>query len=43
MTFGLGADVLVGNGIKLAGDYQYDTDFLGAPWHRYKLRLESRF
>jgi outer membrane autotransporter protein len=43
MTLGLGTDFLVGNTLKLAADYQYDVDFLGAPWHRYRLRLDSRW
>ncbi len=43
MTVGLGTDFLVGNTLKLAADYQHDVDFVGASWHRFKLRLESRF
>jgi uncharacterized repeat protein (TIGR01451 family) len=43
MTLGLGTDLQIGETLKLAADYQYDVDFLGAPWHRYRLRLDSRW
>ena len=28
---------------KLAFDYQYDVDFLGAAWHRMRVRWQSQF
>jgi uncharacterized repeat protein (TIGR01451 family) len=43
MTLGLGTDLQIGDTLKLAADYQYDVDFLGAPWHRYRLRLDTRW
>jgi len=43
MSFGLGADALVSARHRIAADYQYDVDFLGASWHRYKLRWDSKF
>jgi outer membrane autotransporter protein len=42
-TFGAGTDLVIGNRHRLAFDYQYDVDLLGADWHRFKVRWESRF
>lgn len=42
-TVGVGTDLTIRDQHRLAFDYQYDMDFLGADWHRFKLRWESRF
>jgi uncharacterized repeat protein (TIGR01451 family) len=42
-TFGAGTDLMIRDQHRLALDYQYDVDFLGADWHRFKLRWETRF
>jgi large repetitive protein len=42
-TVGAGSDLVVGNAHRIGFDYQYDADFLGAAWHRYKVKWESRF
>jgi outer membrane autotransporter protein len=42
-TFGVGTDLMIRDQHRLALDYQYDVDFLGADWHRFKVRWESRF
>ena len=42
-TVGVGADLMIGDQHRLAFDYQYDMDFLGADWHRFKVRWETRF
>jgi uncharacterized repeat protein (TIGR01451 family) len=42
-TFGAGTDLMIGDTHRFAFDYQYDVDFLGADWHRFKLRWETRF
>ncbi len=42
-TFGAGTDLMIRDQHRLAFDYQYDVDFLGADWHRFKLRWETRF
>jgi uncharacterized repeat protein (TIGR01451 family) len=43
ISFGVGADTLVSARHRISADYQYDVDFLGSSWHRYKLRWESKF
>ena len=43
MTLGLGSDAMISDRHRLAADYQYDADFLGTAWHRFKLRWETRF
>lgn len=42
-SVGAGTDLMIGDRHRLSADYQYDVDFLGADWHRFKLRWESRF
>lgn len=42
-TIGVGTDLMIRDQHRLAFDYQYDVDFLGADWHRFKLRWETRF
>ena len=42
-SVGAGTDLVIGDRHRLSADYQYDVDFLGADWHRFKLRWESRF
>jgi uncharacterized repeat protein (TIGR01451 family) len=42
-TFGAGSDVMFGDAHRIGIDYQYDADFLGAAWHRFKVRWDSRF
>jgi len=42
-TVGVGTDLMIRDRHRLAFDYQYDMDFLGADWHRFKLRWETRF
>lgn len=43
MTLGLGSDAMISDRHRLAANYQYDADFLGTAWHRFKLRWETRF
>jgi outer membrane autotransporter protein len=43
LTFGLGADVLVGDVWRLAGDYRREMDFLGTEWNLFKLRVDAKF
>lgn len=42
-TFGVGTDLTIRDAHRLSADYQYDADFLGIAWHRFKLRWETRF
>jgi uncharacterized repeat protein (TIGR01451 family) len=43
MTFGVGTDLMIRDTHRLGADYQYDADFLGIAWHRFRVRWESRF
>jgi outer membrane autotransporter protein len=43
VTLGLGSDFAFSEALRLGADYQYNSDFLGAAWHTFKLKLQSRF
>jgi uncharacterized repeat protein (TIGR01451 family) len=42
-TFGAGTDLVMRDAHRIAIDYQYDADFFGAAWHRFKVRWDSQF